>query len=66
MKDKRYVVLVDGAYLCKGEGCPARTPNIEYAKRFKTAAAARGAITRAKRTHPLIKRKYEVVIVPNQ
>lgn len=56
----KYVVKVDGAWLGQGEGDPCRTLNKNFAMRYKTESAAKAAITRAKKTHPLIDREYSI------
>lgn len=56
----KYAIKVDGAWLSYGEGDPCRTLNLYFASRYKTEAAAKAAITRAKKTHPLINREYSI------
>lgn len=56
----KYAVKVDGAWLCYGEGDPCRTLNKYFATQYKTEAAAKAAITRAKKTHPVKTREYSI------
>lgn len=57
-KDIAYVAeLEDGVFVATWQGDPGRCLDIGNAKEFKTAAAARAAISRARKWRPFINAK---------
>lgn len=53
--ETRYIVeLEPGVYISGTQGDPGRTLRKDYAKRYKTAPAARGGLTRARRIRPFV------------
>lgn len=53
-------------YLTRGDGDPPRTFDPKHANPYKTIAAAKAAITRAKKTTPLKERIFKIVPYPEQ